>query len=75
MQLDETTSADLVRRLRRIEGQVRGIIRMIEGNRDCAEIVTQLAAASRALDRAGFRLLPPACGSVLPRPRTASPNQ
>jgi DNA-binding FrmR family transcriptional regulator len=57
MQLDENTSGDLVRRLRRIEGQVRGIIRMIEGNRDCAEIVTQLAAASRALDRAGFRLL------------------
>ena len=57
MQLEENTSADLIRRLRRIEGQVRGIIRMIGENRDCAEIVTLLAAASRALDRAGFRLL------------------
>jgi DNA-binding FrmR family transcriptional regulator len=57
MQLDENTSGDLIRRLRRIEGQARGIIRMIEDDRDCAEIVTQLAAASRALDRAGFRLV------------------
>jgi DNA-binding FrmR family transcriptional regulator len=57
MQLDENASGDLMRRLRRIEGQVRGIIREIEDNRDCAESVTQLAAASRAMDRAGFRLL------------------
>jgi DNA-binding FrmR family transcriptional regulator len=56
MQLDENASGDLIRRLRRIECQVRGIIRIIEDNRDCAEIVTQLAAASRAIDRAGFRL-------------------
>lgn len=57
MQLEENAAEDVVRRLRRVEGQVAGIVRMIESGRDCADIVTQLAAASRALDRAGFRLL------------------
>ncbi|HEY2984830.1 MAG TPA: metal-sensitive transcriptional regulator [Jatrophihabitantaceae bacterium] len=57
MRLDETASADVIRRLRRVEGQVGGIVKMIENGRDCAEVVTQLAAASRALDRAGFHLL------------------
>jgi DNA-binding FrmR family transcriptional regulator len=57
VQLDTTAAGDLVRRLRRVEGQVRGIVKMIEDGRECADIVTQLAAASRALDRAGFRLL------------------
>ncbi|HZC52089.1 MAG TPA: metal-sensitive transcriptional regulator [Mycobacterium sp.] len=57
MQLEEKASGDVARRLRRVEGQLGGIIRMLEQGRDCADIVTQLAAASRALDRAGFRLL------------------
>ena len=48
---------DVIDRLRKVEGQVGGIIRMIESGRDCADVVTQLSAASRALDRAGFRLL------------------
>jgi DNA-binding FrmR family transcriptional regulator len=49
--------AEVVARLRRVEGQIGGVIRMIETGRDCRDIVTQLAAASRALDRAGFKLL------------------
>ena len=49
--------AALVRRLRRVEGQVGGLVRMLESGRDCAEVVTQLAAASRALDRVGFLLV------------------
>jgi len=57
MKLDKPPSDEVVRRLRRIEGQIGGVIKMIEDGRDCADIVTQLAAASRALDRAGFRLL------------------
>lgn len=57
MKLDEAPSSQVIRRLRRVEGQVGGIIKMIEAGRDCADIVTQLAAASRALDRAGFHLL------------------
>jgi DNA-binding FrmR family transcriptional regulator len=57
MKLEENASEDVARRLRRVEGQLRGITKMLEEGRDCADIVTQLAAASRALDRAGFRLL------------------
>lgn len=51
---EETSSYDsgaLVRRLNRIEGQVRGIRRMIEEPRDCIEILQQLAAAEAALNR------------------------
>jgi DNA-binding FrmR family transcriptional regulator len=44
-------------RLRKIEGQMGGIIRMIEGGRDCQEVVQQLAAVGRAVDRVGLRLL------------------
>ena len=47
----------VVNRLRRAHGQIGGILRMIEEGRDCQDIVTQLAAANRALDRAGFALI------------------
>ena len=48
---------DVITRLRRAEGQVRGVIAMLEADRECGEVVVQLAAVSRALDRAGLRLL------------------
>jgi DNA-binding FrmR family transcriptional regulator len=48
---------DVVKRLRRAEGQIRGVIAMIEDGRDCADVVTQLAALSRALDKAGFKII------------------
>jgi DNA-binding FrmR family transcriptional regulator len=57
VELESQPTADLVKRLRRVEGQIGGIIRMLEEHRDCADIVTQLSAASKALDRAGFKLL------------------
>lgn len=57
MQTEPDTVEDVVRRLRRAEGQIRGVIAMLETGRDCAEVVTQLAAASRALDRAGFKII------------------
>jgi DNA-binding FrmR family transcriptional regulator len=57
MQIEADTVTDVVRRLRRAEGQIRGVIAMLESGRDCADVVTQLAAASRALDRAGFKIV------------------
>ena len=48
---------EVVHRLRRIEGQVRGLQRMVEEGRDCAEVVTQIAAARAALDRLGHRVV------------------
>ena len=57
MQVDEVATDDVIKRLRRAEGQIRGVISMLEDGRDCADVVTQLAAVSRALDRAGFRII------------------
>ena len=54
MELDPDEMAAVVRRLKRAQGQIGGIIAMIESGRDCTDIVTQLAAVSKALDRAGF---------------------
>lgn len=47
----------VIKRLSRAQGQIGGVIKMIEDGRDCDEIVTQLAAASRALDRAGVAVV------------------
>ena len=57
MQIATETLADVIVRLRRAQGQIGGVIQMIEDGRDCKDIVTQLAAASRALDRAGFKII------------------
>ncbi|WP_194914314.1 metal-sensitive transcriptional regulator [Catenulispora rubra] len=57
MQVEPETVSDVTKRLRRAEGQIRGVIAMLESGRDCSEIVTQLAAVSRALDRAGFKVI------------------
>ena len=57
MQIASDSLADVIVRLRRAQGQIGGVIQMIEEGRDCKDIVTQLAAASRALDRAGFKIV------------------
>ncbi|GAC1376441.1 MAG: metal-sensitive transcriptional regulator [Acidimicrobiales bacterium] len=57
MELPEETVADLTRRLRRVEGQVRGIQQMLAQGRDCREIVTQMSAATKALEQSGFLLV------------------
>ncbi len=57
MQLDPEEMVPVLKRLKRAQGQIGGIIRMLEEGRDCAEVVTQLAAVSKALDRAGFAVI------------------
>jgi DNA-binding FrmR family transcriptional regulator len=47
----------LVKRLHRIEGQVRGIERMVEDERYCIDILTQIAAATTALESLAFKIL------------------
>ena len=49
--------AVVLNRLRRAQGQLAAVIAMVEEGRDCRDIVTQLAAVSRALDRAGFKIV------------------
>ncbi|HEX7322964.1 MAG TPA: metal-sensitive transcriptional regulator [Mycobacterium sp.] len=57
---DEDSVGAVLNRLRRAQGQLTGVISMIEQGRSCKDVVTQLAAVSRALDRAGFKIV--ACG-------------
>jgi DNA-binding FrmR family transcriptional regulator len=57
MDVDYSELGDVVARLRRVQGQLGGVIRMIEAGEDCTAVVTQLAAASKALDRAGFKII------------------
>lgn len=57
MQLPGETTAPVVNRLKRAQGQLAGVIRMLEEGRECEDVVTQLAAVSKALDRAGFTLI------------------
>lgn len=54
---DDEAIAAVLNRLRRAQGQLAGVISMIEQGRDCKDVVTQLAAVSRALDRAGFKIV------------------
>ena len=55
----------LVKRLRRIEGQVRGIERMVEDERYCIDILTQISAATTALEALGLKLLEQHVGSCV----------
>lgn len=48
---------ELQKRLRRVEGQVRGIQAMITDGRDCSAVVTQFSAAAKALDHAAYKFL------------------
>ncbi len=57
MQIDEQAAAQVLNRLRRARGQLTGVIKMIESGRECTDVITQLAAVSRALDRAGFTII------------------
>jgi DNA-binding FrmR family transcriptional regulator len=57
MQVDDEAIGAVLNRLRRAQGQLAGVIAMIESGRDCKDVVTQLAAVSRALDRAGFKIV------------------
>jgi DNA-binding FrmR family transcriptional regulator len=55
--VDAQEMAAVVDRLRRAQGQIGGVIRMIEEGRDCREVITQVAAVARALDKAGFAIV------------------
>lgn len=57
LKIGEEVAAALLARLRRIEGQVRGLQRMLEEGRDCAEVAQQVAATRAALDRVAMDLI------------------
>ena len=55
--LDPESVRPMSNRLKRTQGQLAGVIRMLDEGQDCEAVVTQLAAVSRALDRAGFAII------------------
>ena len=57
MELDPQEMAPVINRIKRAQGQLAGVLRMLEEGRECEDVVTQLAAVSRALDRAGFAIV------------------
>ena len=70
MELDPTDMKPVINRLRRAQGQLAAVTRMIEEGRDCKSVVTQLAAVSSALDKAGFSII--ATREALPLARLSS---
>lgn len=57
MQLDPTEMTPVLNRLKRAQGQLTAVVRMLEEGRDCKDVVTQLSAVTKALDRAGFAII------------------
>ena len=53
----ENNKADLRKRLNRVEGQVRGIARMVDDDKCCIDILTQVSAATKALETVALSLL------------------
>jgi DNA-binding FrmR family transcriptional regulator len=72
MQFPEDVTKDVNNRLRRAEGQLRGIQRLIDEGADCREVVTQLAATQAALHRVGLRLMTASVRHCLSDPETAA---
>ena len=72
MKIEDTVKTDLHTRLRRIEGQVRGIQNMLEEQRECRDIVTQIAAVTKAMEQVGFRMLASGLTNCLQNPEESA---
>ncbi|APT81447.1 metal-sensitive transcriptional regulator [Corynebacterium ammoniagenes] len=57
MQLESSEMKPVINRLKRAQGQLSAVVRMLEEGGECKEVVTQLSAATKALDRAGFAII------------------
>src|SRR5690625_4445293 len=57
MELDPSDMTPVINRLKRAQGQLGAVARMLEEGADCKDVVTQLSAVSKALDRAGFAII------------------
>ena len=68
MQLDTVELTPTLNRLKRAQGQLAAVVRMIEDGRDCKDVVTQLSAVSKALDRAGFAIIASGLAQCLTNP-------
>ncbi len=72
MEIAAEVKADLHKRLRRIEGQVRGVQAMLEEDRECRDIVTQIAAVTKAMEQVGFKMLASGLTSCIENPKKSA---
>jgi DNA-binding FrmR family transcriptional regulator len=73
--LDPDDMAPVINRLKRAQGQLGGVIRLIEEGRDCQDIVNQLAAVNKALDRAGYAIVSTGLRECLANPEGVQPDE
>jgi len=71
VQLPGEVVDDLRKRLHRVAGQIDGIERMLDNGRECRDVVTQISAATKALEQAGFRLVAAGLTYCLANPEEA----
>lgn len=71
MEMPDEVVDEVRKRLRRVAGQVQGIERMLAEGRDCRDVITQVSAATRALEQAGFRLVAANLTACLENPEQA----
>ena len=74
MELDKDEMAKVSNRLKRAQGQLTAVVRMLDEGRDCEDVVTQLSAVSRALDRAGFAIIASGMRQCLTQPDDGEPG-
>lgn len=72
MQLPGEVTDDVRKRLHRVVGQLQGIERMLDEGRECRDVVTQISAATKALEQTGFRLVAAGLTYCLANPEEAA---
>jgi DNA-binding FrmR family transcriptional regulator len=71
LEIPDDVIDDIRRRLHRVSGQLAGIERMLDDGRECKDVVTQISAATRALEQAGFKLVAAGLTYCLTHPEEA----
>ena len=74
MELPAEEMVAVINRLKRAQGQLSGVIKMLDEGRECEDVVTQLAAVSRALDKAGFAIVSSGLRECLSNPDGIQPE-
>ena len=72
MELPDDVVEDVRKRLHRVSGQLAGIERMLDAGRECKDVVTQISAATKALEQTGFKLVSAGLTYCLANPEEAA---
>ena len=62
----------IINRLKRAQGQLAAVIAMVEDERDCRDVITQLSAVSKAIDRAGYKIISSTMRGCMNEPEESS---